>query len=76
MTIGELATAEKVQPPSMTRTVNALCAKGLITRAAQATDKRLVVVGLNDAARALVLAHATPVAPAGSLPTSPREGTS
>ena len=29
LTIGELAAAEKVQPPSMTRTVNALCDKGL-----------------------------------------------
>jgi DNA-binding MarR family transcriptional regulator len=50
MSIGDLAGAEKVQPPSMTRTVNALVERGLIARAAHPDDKRMVVVGLTDAA--------------------------
>jgi DNA-binding MarR family transcriptional regulator len=50
MSIGDLAAAEKVQPPSMTRTVNALVERGLIARTAHPADKRMVVVGLTDAA--------------------------
>src|SRR3954470_25043804 len=49
LTIGELATAEKVQPPSMTRTVSCLADKQLIDRAPHPTDKRVVVVSLNEA---------------------------
>jgi DNA-binding MarR family transcriptional regulator len=57
MAIGDLAVAEKVQPPSMTRTVNALVERGLIQRTARADDKRIVVVDLTaDALR--VLEHA------------------
>jgi DNA-binding MarR family transcriptional regulator len=54
LTIGELASAEKVQPPSMTRTVNALCGKGLLVRTPHPDDKRLVVVELTDDARAII----------------------
>jgi DNA-binding MarR family transcriptional regulator len=50
MSIGELAAAEKVQPPSMTRTVNWLVERGLIVRATRPDDKRIVVVGLTDIA--------------------------
>ncbi len=50
LNIGDLAAAERVQPPSMTRTVNALCDKGLLQRDAHATDKRSVVVSLTDEA--------------------------
>src|SRR5919112_2070106 len=50
MSIGDLAGAEKVQPPSMTRTVNALVERGLIARTAHPADRRIVVVGLTDAA--------------------------
>jgi DNA-binding MarR family transcriptional regulator len=51
MSIGDLAAAEKVQPPSMTRTVNALVERGLIRRAARPDDKRIVVVDLTEDAR-------------------------
>jgi DNA-binding MarR family transcriptional regulator len=54
ISIGDLAVAEKVQPPSMTRTVNALVERGLIKRTARADDKRIVVVDLTeDAVRVL-----------------------
>jgi DNA-binding MarR family transcriptional regulator len=48
MSVGDLAAAEKVQPPSMTRTVNALVERGLIARTARPDDKRIVVVDLTD----------------------------
>jgi DNA-binding MarR family transcriptional regulator len=50
MSIGDLAAAEKVQPPSMTRTVNWLVERGLIVRATRPDDKRIVVVDLTDEA--------------------------
>lgn len=54
MTIGELATHEKVRPPSMTRLVNCLDERGLVARRAHPTDGRLVVVHLaNEGARIL-----------------------
>jgi DNA-binding MarR family transcriptional regulator len=54
-TIGDLALAEKVQPPSMTRTVSCLAEKSLIDRDPHPTDKRVVVVSLNHAGRAVIL---------------------
>jgi DNA-binding MarR family transcriptional regulator len=54
LSIGDLAAAEKVQPPSMTRTVTCLCEKGLLRRDADKTDKRLVVVSLTEAADAVL----------------------
>ena len=56
LTIGELAAAEKVQPPSMTRTVNCLEGSGDVVRRPHETDGRQVVVELSDAGRARVLA--------------------
>lgn len=50
MTIGELAAAEKVQPPSMTRTVNHLSEHGLVSRTPHPDDKRVVVIALTPAA--------------------------
>jgi DNA-binding MarR family transcriptional regulator len=44
MTPGELADHEKVQPPSMTRVIAVLEQRGLVMRAAHATDKRQVVL--------------------------------
>jgi len=46
--IGELAAQERVQPPSMTRTVNCLEEGGYVERRAHATDRRQVVVALAD----------------------------
>jgi DNA-binding MarR family transcriptional regulator len=54
MTIGDLAAAEKVQPPSMTRTVSALCAKGLVQRQPHASDRRVVVISLTEAAHEVI----------------------
>lgn len=54
LTIGELAAYERVQPPSMTRTVNCLADDGYVERRAHATDGRLVVVVLTDEGRTML----------------------
>jgi DNA-binding MarR family transcriptional regulator len=56
LTVGELAGHERVQPPSMTRTVNSLEAGGYVTRRAHETDGRQVVVGLSERGRTTLLA--------------------
>jgi len=56
LTVGELAQAERVQPPSMTRTVNCLEQGGYVTRRPHDTDGRQVLVALSDTGRAVVLA--------------------
>ncbi|WP_139977654.1 MarR family winged helix-turn-helix transcriptional regulator [Nocardioides litoris] len=56
LTVGELAQREKVQPPSMTRTVSALEADGYVERRRHATDGRQVVVTLTDRGRTTLLA--------------------
>jgi DNA-binding MarR family transcriptional regulator len=43
-TLGELAAEEQVQPPSMTRIVGALVAVGLVSKEADAADRRSVHV--------------------------------
>ena len=48
LTIGELAAQERVQPPSMTRTVSALELGGYVARGASETDGRQVVVSLTE----------------------------
>jgi DNA-binding MarR family transcriptional regulator len=48
MTIGDLAAVERVQPPSMTRTVNCLEEAGYVTRRPHETDGRQVVVSLAE----------------------------
>jgi len=47
-TVGELAALERVQPPSMTRTVNCLADGGYVERRKSATDGRQVVVALSE----------------------------
>jgi DNA-binding MarR family transcriptional regulator len=49
MTPRELAEHEQVQPPSMTRTVNALAEAGLVTRADHPEDGRQVLVAITEA---------------------------
>ena len=56
LTVGALAGLERVQPPSMTRHVNALEADGHVERRSHETDGRSVVVHLTDQGRARVLA--------------------
>ena len=46
--IGELASHERVQPPSMTRTVNCLEESGYVVRRPHETDRRQVVVVLAE----------------------------
>ncbi|QAY63597.1 MarR family transcriptional regulator [Xylanimonas allomyrinae] len=50
-TPGALAQRERVRPPSMTRTVNALAELGMVAKAEHPTDGRLVVVRLTQAGR-------------------------
>lgn len=57
MTLGELAAHEKVKPPSMTRIVSNMEAAGLVVRRPHESDKRLVLVELTAAARALIIAN-------------------
>jgi DNA-binding MarR family transcriptional regulator len=55
-TLGELAARERVQPPSMTRTVNCLADGGYVERRASETDRRQVIVSITDRGRATVKA--------------------
>jgi len=47
-TVGELAALERVQPPSMTRTVNCLEEGGYVVRRRHESDGRQVVVALSE----------------------------
>ena len=47
-TVGQLAAIERVQPPSMTRTVNCLEEGGYVVRRPHETDGRQVVVALSQ----------------------------
>jgi DNA-binding MarR family transcriptional regulator len=49
MTPGDLAAHERVQPPSMTRMVNALEQAGYVSRTPHPSDGRQVVVALTEA---------------------------
>ena len=55
-TPSELAEAEKVQPPSMTRILASLEDKQLVVRTPHPTDRRQVVVAATDDARGLLRA--------------------
>ncbi|MDR3650760.1 MAG: MarR family transcriptional regulator [Acidimicrobiales bacterium] len=50
-TLGELATSEQVQPPSMTKIVVGLEAAGLVSRQEEETDRRIVRVKLTAEGR-------------------------
>jgi len=55
-TLGELAAIEQVQPPTMTRIVASLTEAGMVTRVADATDRRSARVRITPAGeRALEL---------------------
>ena len=56
LTVGELATLERVQPPSMTRTINCLEGSGDVVRRPHDSDGRQVVVELSAQGRARLLA--------------------
>ena len=59
LTLTELAALEKVQPPSMTRTVNLLAERELVLRVPHPTDGRVTHVRLTDAGRAVLAADRT-----------------
>ncbi len=50
-----LSEHERVTPPSMNRTVNALVASGLVTRVTAEDDARRITIDLSDAGRAFVV---------------------
>jgi DNA-binding MarR family transcriptional regulator len=54
--VGELAALERVQPPSMTRTVNCLADGGYVERRSHPSDGRQVMVTLTDEGRSVLLA--------------------
>ena len=54
LTPGQLAEVERIQPPSMTRTVNCLVELGLVAKDPHPTDGRQVVVSLTDSGKAEV----------------------
>lgn len=56
ITLGALAAAEQVRPPTMTRLVQALEADGLVTRHADPTDGRVVRVAATSRGRRLLAA--------------------
>lgn len=54
LTLGALAAAEQVRPPTMTRLVRALERDGLVTRAADPSDGRQVLLQATPAGRQLL----------------------
>jgi DNA-binding MarR family transcriptional regulator len=54
MTLGALAEHERVAPPSVTKVVGKLEELGLVTRQADASDRRVCRVSLTDAGAALL----------------------
>jgi DNA-binding MarR family transcriptional regulator len=54
MTPGELASYERVQPPSMTKVLAGLEEHGLVQRTAHPTDRRQAIIELTGAARELL----------------------
>jgi len=55
--MGELAALEQVQPPSMTRIVNGLEERGLVSRQPDPHDRRSARVSLTEPGRAILLAN-------------------
>lgn len=51
LTVGQLATFERVQPPTMTRTVKCLEADGFVARRPHETDGRQTLIRLTDAGK-------------------------
>ena len=54
VTLGELANAEQVRPPTMTRLISALEAEGLVSREADPEDGRLTRIRATPKGRALL----------------------
>jgi DNA-binding MarR family transcriptional regulator len=56
-TVGQLAAHERVQPPSMTRTVNCLVERGYAVRRPSETDGRSTIVEISEKGREMLLAE-------------------
>jgi DNA-binding MarR family transcriptional regulator len=54
LSLGALAAAEQVRPPTMTRLVDSLEAAGLVTRETDPSDARAVLIGATPAGRRLL----------------------
>ena len=54
LTLSQLAVAERVQPPTITRVVDSLVQKGLVTRLVDEEDRRVAWVSATTEGRALV----------------------
>jgi DNA-binding MarR family transcriptional regulator len=54
VTLSQLAEAERVQPPSITRVVDVLVSEGFATRTQSEEDRRVAWVAATDEGRALV----------------------
>ncbi|GAA1807229.1 MarR family transcriptional regulator [Planosporangium flavigriseum] len=57
LTPRELAEAERVQPPTMTRIVNRLEERGLVQRLPHPTDRRQVVLSTTESGRSVLAAN-------------------
>lgn len=55
VTLGDLARAEQVRPPTMTRLIQALEAEGLVIRTPDADDKRVMWIKATSRGRRLLL---------------------
>jgi DNA-binding MarR family transcriptional regulator len=55
--MGELAAQEKIRPPSMTRIVNSLEARGYVVRRPDPRDHRQCLVAITDSGRDVLLAN-------------------
>lgn len=56
VTLGELAAAEQVKPPTMTRIVEALAGQGLVAKKKNARDARSTLIQATAAGRRLLIA--------------------
>jgi DNA-binding MarR family transcriptional regulator len=54
MSAGELASRERVQPPSMTKVLANLEERGLVRRAVHPSDKRQAIIEITDAGQELL----------------------
>ena len=55
VTLGDLAAAEQVRPPTMTRIVNALEEQGLVTKKQDANDRRSTLLSATPAGKKLLI---------------------
>jgi DNA-binding MarR family transcriptional regulator len=55
LSLGDLAAAEQVRPPTMTRIVDALAEQALVTRSKSGTDRRNTLITATAAGRKLLL---------------------